>query len=131
MFAEVIAFNEMIGNLKKEKPVLPSEAEARWIHAALNEEADEFVEACELDADLVAAVDALIDSIYFGIGGLHRLGLTEDQMRRCFLAVHQKNMEKRAGLNANRPNDGTVPDATKPVNWVGPEDQIREILNAR
>jgi predicted HAD superfamily Cof-like phosphohydrolase len=129
MFRSVIEFNRLIGNHGKPEPQLPSEAEAKWIHEALNEEADEFLEACEIEPNLVGAVDALIDSIYFAIGGLHRLGLTEEQMQKCFDAVHNANLTKKGGLNPNRTNDGTVADATKPEGWVGPEQKIREILN--
>lgn len=130
MFAEVVAFNEMIGNARKEKPALLDEKECDWLYSALQEEAEEFLDAHEDQPDVSVAVDSLIDSIYFAIGGLHRLGLTPAQMQGCFDAVHNANLTKKRGVVGKRPNDGTIADAVKPEDFKDPVVLIREILNA-
>lgn len=142
MFAEVIAFNVMIGNQVKDKPTLLAEKEVDWLYAALQEEAEEFLDANEFlpesereegdpaQPSIVNSVDALLDSIYFAIGGLHRMGLTAEQMQACFTAIHEANMGKKRGVVDKRPNDGTVSDAVKPVGFKDPAARIREILGA-
>lgn len=106
--------------------LLPSEAQ--WLEGALMEEIDEFREACAAD-DPVGMVDALIDSLYFAIGGMVRMGLSADQIRECFNAVHRSNCRKKRGKKEGRENfGGDVADAFKPEGWVGPEEQIKIIL---
>lgn len=73
------------------------------------------------DADLVGAVDGLLDIIYVAIGTLYTLGLPFDPL---WNAVHTANMQKERGLTKR----GVFYDARKPEGWVGPEAKIRQIL---
>lgn len=127
MVPQVVYFNRDILGVVRTSPALLSDAEAAWLHAALKEEADEFIEACS-QKDLVESVDALIDSIYFAIGGLHRLGLSQDQIYKCFDAVHAANLQKKLGVKTTRPNDGSVADGIKPPDFVPPNKAIAAIL---
>lgn len=128
MIEQVIFFNSAILKIHRDKPELLKPQEAKWLRNALLEEIQEFEHAHNMHNDLVGSVDALIDLIYFAIGGLYRLGLDEDRIEACFDAVHQVNIKKKLGVKATRPQDGTVADAVKVNGVEGPEEQIREIL---
>jgi predicted HAD superfamily Cof-like phosphohydrolase len=101
------------------------------LNKCLKEEAGELVDAHATvftpNAQVVNAVDALMDSIYFAIGGLHKIGLSPHQMHECFAAVHLANMTKKKGIIERR-GDGSAPDAVKPEGWKSPEERIAEIL---
>lgn len=113
-----------------------SNSETSWLSGALKEEAEELgqalVEVVTPDGDpepreaLIGQVDACIDAAIFALGGLARLGLTEEQAEACFLAVMAANFEKKAGVKPGRTG---APDAVKPEGWIGPEARIKEILN--
>jgi predicted HAD superfamily Cof-like phosphohydrolase len=75
---------------------------------------------------VVKMVDALLDLCYFAIGGLRRMGLTEEQARGCFLAIHNANMTKKKGGQAKRGN--FEDDAVKPADFVPPDQAIAHIL---
>ena len=90
-----------IGTIKELDP-----DEAQWLIEALTEEIDEFKVARE-NEDIIEQVDALIDLVYFAIGGLVRLGLTQEQTNACFNAVHRTNMMKRQSPNPTRPKLNT------------------------
>lgn len=75
----------------------------------------------------VRSVDAAIDAAYFAIGAMARAGLTETQAIDCFSAVHKANMTKKLGVVAGRGDMG-VPDATKPADFVPPDEAIYRIL---
>jgi predicted HAD superfamily Cof-like phosphohydrolase len=124
----VCTFNkELLGINRANVALLPSE-EVNWLRRALQEEVDEFTE-CHSAEQLVPSVDALIDLIYFAIGGLWRMGLTTEEIDQCFEAVHQANMTKRKGQKASRPTDGSVADAIKPPEWIDPAQLLARVLN--
>jgi len=127
-FAEsVVEFNEtLLGIQRPTKPQCLSPEMFEHLANCLNEELDEFTDAHYVE-NLVGAVDALIDLMYFAVGGLHKMGLTPDQMTRIGQVVHHANMKKRQGVIERR-GDGSVPDATKPTDWVAPEQLILQIL---
>lgn len=94
-------------------PAARVESRAAW----LNDEVDEFRRA----ADLTEQADAMIDIIYFAIGGLVEMGIKPD---RLFDIVHQANMSKL--WPDGRPKfreDGKV---MKPAAWVDPGPQIQD-----
>lgn len=124
MFSLVYKFNKEVVQIGDRELRKLSAKEKQWLVGALKEEADELSLAVEMEDQ----VDALVDSIIFAIGGLARLGLTEQQAQECFAAVMAANFEKKAGVKATRAVDG-VADAIKPQGWVGPEQRIQEILN--
>lgn len=125
----VFTFNEQVVRVE-DRPLNPLTADQRkWLTKALREEAKEFddAEVLTLERDMIVCqVDSLIDSIYFAIGGLKKMGLTREQTVACFFAVHDANMTKRRGARAKR--DNFAEDAVKSDDWVGPEARIEKIL---
>jgi predicted HAD superfamily Cof-like phosphohydrolase len=118
----VSQFNEQI--LKLERPPLgcmPNDT-GKHLFKCLVEEADEFFDAHE-EGNFVGCVDSLIDSIYFAIGGLYKLGLNEEDCARVFELVHKANMTKVRGKKEGRIT-GDAADAIKPDEWVSPEAAI-------
>ena len=122
-FDKVHIFNtEVLGIDREEVEIMPGE-EAGDLWEFITEELGELLEA----DDVVGEVDALLDIIYFAIGGLVKSGLKPDQMRDCFTAVHNANMTKSLGKKDSRPDiQGT--DAKKPDDFVDPNETIAEIL---
>lgn len=109
-------------------PRVLERSEVHWLRAALVEEADEMAYGSDevgSFADLVSQVDACVDSAIFAIGGLCRMGLTEEQATQIFHIVMDANFKKKSGSVAHR--EGAA-DAQKPEGWVGPEGQIEEVL---
>ena len=109
-------------------PKLLTDDVVGWLTHALREELDEMTAAQDAE-DLSGCVDALIDLIYFAIGGMIRMGLSDDQIKLCFSAVHQANMKKRLGTKPTRAGYGDTPDAIKPDGFNSPEQLILDILS--
>ena len=82
----------------------------------LQEELDELT-AAVIENDIGGQVDALIDVIYFALGGLFQMGAP---MAACWDAVHTKNMAKVMGTT----HRGTVNDAAKPADWTPPNHEL-------
>ena len=127
MVPEIIHFNREVLGVVRDEPKLLSDEEARWLRRALLEEVDEFSEAQGAE-QLPMAVDGLIDLIYFAVGGLYRMGLDENKINACFIAVHTANLSKKRGVKATRPQDGSVADAIKTKDFVDPVTVIEKIL---
>jgi len=126
MLTRVYDFNAKIVGIQPRLlgTITPEHPEMAWLVGVLQEEARELAEA----KNLVDQVDALVDSIVFAMGGLYRLGLTEEQALKCFHAVMDANFEKKSGQKKGREVEG-VKDAIKPEGWKGPEARIKEILD--
>jgi len=125
-FEQVVTFNQQVlGIHQRELGMLP-ENELKISKKCLDEEAQELVDAHNA-GDYIGCVDAAIDSIYFAVGVLYKLGLTPQQMADCFTAVHEANMEKKLGVNAKRASGAA--DAVKPEGWVPPDIRIANILD--
>lgn len=122
---DVIEFNRDLLGIEQRTPAMMSVEEHTHLTMALQEELKEFNDAV-VEGNVVGAVDALIDLMYFAIGGLWKLGLSHEQMVHCMKAVHAANMLKRKGKVAKRYTGAA--DAVKPENWVAPEELIRKIL---
>ena len=119
----VFKFNrEVVGVEELAHPQVLSVEESDWLHSALAEEVKEFDDG---KGNLVEQVDACIDAAIFALGGLCRMGLTEDQARRCFDAVMDANFAKKAGVKGGRSG---AKDAVKPEGWIPPEERIWFIL---
>jgi predicted HAD superfamily Cof-like phosphohydrolase len=88
----------------------------------LEEEVAEFADAVT-KRDLVGAVDALVDLVYFAMGASHQMGVDFDT---AFRIVHAANMKKFRG-RTHRP-ESPVGDAAKPQDWIDPKSAIRELL---
>lgn len=123
----VITFNrDLLGIAPREIAPL-SNAEFEHLKKCLHEEFSTELDTAFLAEDVVAMVDSILDGIYFAIGGLYKMGLTADQVHACFMHIHEKNMEKKAGKVARRAVEGAA-DAVKPENFVPPEVEITRIL---
>jgi predicted HAD superfamily Cof-like phosphohydrolase len=125
-FQKVQEFQLAVLNRPLEEKRLLTEDELLLLARQLREESKELEDA-HVAGDYIGAIDALIDNLYFTIGGLHRLGLTPEQMLKCFDVVHHCNMEKKRG-RVEREGVSSGDDAVKPAEWVGPEERIAEIL---
>ena len=90
--------------------------------AFMEEEIEELGQAY-INEDLVGVADALADLIYVAIGTAHMMGIDMDKV---FKVVHAANMRKQRGITKR----GMVYDAIKPAGWVGPEAEIKAILDA-
>lgn len=123
---QVIQFNERIIGVGQREIGLLSDSELEYAMKAIKEEATEFKDA-HSQQDVIGAVDAVIDLMYFSIGFLRRMGLTADQISKCMTAVHNANMEKKLSMEVQKRVAG-VADAAKPQGWVGPEERIAFIL---
>lgn len=122
---DVIEFNrDLLGIAQRQVQLLTTE-EHTHLNMALQEELKEFNDAV-MQGQIVESVDALIDLMYFAVGGLWKHGLTHEQIVKSMRAVHEANMQKRKGKVAKR-HTGAA-DAVKPENWVAPEELIRKIL---
>lgn len=128
IFAKVAHFNHHVLEITPRPVGLQSHEEARLSERQLIEEAEEFLDAVVEDKDVVKAVDACIDSIYFALGILYKMGVTEEKFDSIFEVVHNANMKKVMGKKANRQGFDAA-DATKPEDWVAPEVYIERILN--
>jgi len=125
--ADVIEFNrDLLGIAPRPVGLMPR-AEFSHLVACLHEETNEFIEACT-DGMVIDAVDALIDMMYFAVGGLWKMGLSQEQIIGCMRAIHSANMTKMKAKVARRHVEGAV-DAGKPADWVGPETRIAEVLD--
>lgn len=134
-YADVVEFNKEIIKLDP-VPYLNTER-LEWFKTAINEELGEFEEAnkkykeaidapslfkskdmlLELNVDMI---DAIMDLIYFALGRLYEIGVTQDDFDAMWDAIHTANMTKKRG-NKGRGSDD---DAIKPEGWQGPEQRF-------
>ena len=118
-------FNRELLGVQQTGIRLLTDKERDYTHHCLVEEADEMRDAGQVD-NIPKQVDAFVDSIYFALGGLYRMGLTPKQvLEACFL-VHEANMTKKKGVNERR--DMGVEDVIKPASFVPPEEAIAKML---
>ena len=83
-FELVRKFNhEIVGLPHRRFPYELNADEQEWLQTVFIEEANEFEQAWLAD-DLIGQVDALIDLIYFAMGGLTRLGVEPDKSLNIF-----------------------------------------------
>jgi hypothetical protein len=88
---------------------------------ALQEELDEYNAA----TTLVDEYDALLDLIVFAVGTLDRQGLP---LLEGFEKVMKANMAKEVGQNGEK-RGGFKRDLVKPKGWVGPEAELKQIID--
>lgn len=127
MISEVYHFNENILKIDVGAVGPMGPDQAVHLFKALREEADEFLYAHQ-KGDFIGQIDALVDSIYFAIGGFYKMGLPDTAVEEIFSAVHDANMSKKKGVVASRAT-GNAADAIKPEGWVPPEERIGTILD--
>lgn len=118
--ARVIEFQTCFDNPVSKLPQ-PLAADRLLVRARyISEEVVELAAANNLEDQC----DALIDIIYFALGGFAELGV---EPQRIFEIVHQANMAKlfEDGRPRHRPTDGKV---AKPPHWQDPREAIaREV----
>jgi predicted HAD superfamily Cof-like phosphohydrolase len=123
---DVVAFNREVLSIYPRKKSLLESAELDQTTKCLREEVDE-LERAHQNTDFIEGVDALIDLIYFAVGGLYRMGLTSEEMTQCSEIIHNCNMRKEKGV-VRRRGDGSAADAVKPDGWKGPEELMAIVL---
>ncbi len=123
---QVFEFNERILDIGQRDIGLLNTNELAYAIKASTEEVIELKDA-HAAQDVVAAVDAVVDLMYFSIGFLKRMGLSSEQVSQSMAAVHYANMSKKLSHSVTKRVEG-VADASKPEGWVGPEEAIAAIL---
>jgi predicted HAD superfamily Cof-like phosphohydrolase len=119
---------ELVGDFQREVLGNRSPAQPRFMAdpantvLCLEEEVAEFAEAID-KRDLVAAVDALVDLVYFALGASYQMGVNFDQ---AFLIVHMANLQKQRG-KTKRPESANG-DAVKPEGWTDPKAALAGML---
>jgi predicted HAD superfamily Cof-like phosphohydrolase len=126
-YINVVKFNQEILGIAPRPLGLQSMQEAELSHTQLIEEANEFLLSTKTQ-DFIGAIDGCIDSIFFAMGILYKLGVSPDQFDRIFDAVTQANMSKKIGVKEGREGFDAL-DAVKPEDFKSPEESIMEILN--
>lgn len=141
MYEKVLEFHRVFGHPIGKKPkFIPRDrlADRRdW----QNSEQNEFMDAVLVD-DIVGAADALADELYFLLGLCAEMSIPIDEV---FTVVHAANMRKvwREGPHAGDCEIDTTGNSRctcgklrytsvgrvlKPEGWVGPEENIKKIM---
>lgn len=126
-FDYVKSFHEKFERNYTGKPRLLRPEQLEFRTKFLMEEMVEFRDAHGRD-DLVGCLDALVDLIYVALGTAEWMGLPFDD---AFKIVHMKNMEKVAAKTADDSKRGYALDIVKPENWVGPEEELSQLLKEK
>lgn len=115
LFADVADFQrQVLGNTRPAVAIgLDKTPGYETTKKGLREELAE-LEAAIAGGNVGDQADALIDLVYFAIGGLFQMGVPA---AACWNAVHAKNMTKVVGMT----HRGTTNDATKPEGWTPPD----------
>jgi predicted HAD superfamily Cof-like phosphohydrolase len=128
MINSIVEFNEKVLGIVGRPLDFLSYDEINYLDKAILEERNELLMA-HGNGDLAGVVDAILDLCYFAIGGLHRMGLTPEEIGKCFQTIHASNMLKKTGTQLKR--GGKAIDAVKPPGWVPPEEVIAKILKRK
>ena len=117
LFTDVYDFNREILEIPWRKdPGVLNVDDRLFAWNSLTEEVNEL-----WDADTYSEqVDALIDVMYFAMGNLYKMGVTEEQAQAFFNNVHEANMKKVKGMT----DRGYKDDAIKPEGWEAPHHNI-------
>lgn len=122
LYNDVKQFRQKLLLPVSDTPALLESVHLSFYARFLMEELSELLKAHEQE-NLVDAADAVADLIYVAMGCAHHMGLPLPQILDV---VHQANMGKVPGSTRR----GVSQDAQKPDEWVGPEAQIKALLNA-
>lgn len=122
MIKDVFKFNrEIIGIEQPTKPQVLNKERLLFALTAMYEELHEFTLANNQN-NVGETLDALIDLIYFALGRVYEMGISEESFKACWFLVQQKNMQKKKGIK----NRGTDIDATKPEGWIAAD--LNEVI---
>jgi predicted HAD superfamily Cof-like phosphohydrolase len=127
MFERVEKFNKEVVKIGDRPMGLLDKSEHLWLVNAIDEEKNELMQAHN-QQDYIGYIDALVDNLYFTLGGMVRIGLSPKLVEDIFNAVHECNMTKVKGRKSRVVESDL--DATKPEGWVSPEEAIINILEA-
>lgn len=89
----------------------------------LAEELLEFIKAKEE----VDKLDALVDMVYIAIGGMWKMGLSTEQVRKAIIIVCDSNDTKAVKKTASH----IKANVDKGPDYVRPEARLQELLNER
>jgi len=116
MIKDVFDFNrEVLKIPPKPCPRILVDDEHEFMEIALDEERYEFADAKTLNDQ----ADALLDTIYFALGGLYKMGLKEADVAFLWNGVHKANMQKKLGKTGRNKID-----AVKPEGWQAPQGLV-------
>jgi len=124
MWEDVCAFHQKFELPRNEVPGLLNEELKDFRIRFLQEELDEFVEACENNDD-AKAFDALIDLVYVALGTAYMMNLPWDD---GWYQVQFANMKKVRVKNEDESKRGSIYDIIKPEGWVSPDMRLKAIL---
>lgn len=125
VFKSVEEFNVKVVGVDRIAPKPLDDEEFGFFTGCLKEEIEELEEAH--GQDFIAEVDAIIDLVYFAVGGLCRMGIPANVQERLFDIVHNANMQKNSGSKDRQVTHSL--DAVKPEGWEPPEEKIAECLD--
>lgn len=91
--SEVETFNKTFGKPNNYNPVIPPEAEWKFVYNFILEELEEYREACER-GDIVEVLDALCDITYVSLGNGVMLHGLKDKIWDAYGEVQSSNMSK-------------------------------------
>ena len=113
---DVRSFHTKFGVPMASRPAFLSEDLEEFRTKFMQEELDEFTEACSL-GDMEKAGDALVDLVYVALGTALMMGLPWPEL---WTEVQRANMAKRRAQSASESKRGHATDVVKPEGWVGP-----------
>lgn len=90
---EVETFNRTFGKPNNYEPVIPAEAEWKFVYNFILEELEEYRAACEA-GDIVEVLDALCDITYVSLGNGVMLHGLKDKIWPAYQEVQASNMSK-------------------------------------
>jgi len=125
VFKSVEEFNVKVVGVDRIAPKPLDDEEFGFFTGCLKEEIEELEEAH--GQDFIAEVDAIIDLVYFAVGGLCRMGIPANVQERLFDIVHNANMQKNSGSKERQVAHSL--DAVKPEGWESPEEKIAQCLD--
>lgn len=121
---QIFDFNEQVIGTPVDQLFGPlTQKQHDWTQTFCQEELTELREAFD-KGSLVGVVDAVGDLIYGAMGTFKKMGLTREQVRAVFSAIHKANMSKKKGDKGR----GSDEDATKPADFLPPDEAIAYIL---
>jgi predicted HAD superfamily Cof-like phosphohydrolase len=122
----IFDFNEEVIGLADVELNALTDKQHKWIQKFCAEELQELQTAFDAQA-LIDMVDAVGDLIYGAMGTFKKMGLSREQVREVFMAIHMANMTKKRGDKGR----GSDEDAVKPPDFVSPEELIGRMLFGR
>ena len=90
---EVETFNATFGKPNNYEPTIPEEKEWKFVYDFIQEELEEYREACER-GDIVEVLDALCDIAYVSLGNGTMLHGLKSKIWPAYLEVQASNMSK-------------------------------------